>query len=560
MSDLIQYGAASATSLHKRLQRDAGVVKRAGAGGKKSIVEGYIVSTVVTGSGTLTKVVDTPAFLATGQAAQVEATGDAHDTMAFAVGDRDLYTPASAVTPPVATLSEGSASEFYVTGCTYVGDVPSYPALESAKSNQLGNAWVDGEYIYNARVAVFEDEALLRDVGHIVLHGAGWASKAYKLSAGPSTVAPSRWTEQALVIAEDAVRAAAGDTGLTLAPVLAGGVVVAPVLRAVVLGTDAYTAVTAYDYAGGVKATLFIAKTALAAFDPLVRNRPGAFTWTSARVGLPPGAELTVPVSSGLHVAGGVVTAGLSYRWDDIDARATKTVLYSLDAASGSVTGTSVIAEDTSPSDSREHVWFTTAVAQGLLFVRYTYDHVANVIANHELRMAVGTTVVPSGLAAAGWVPWYKALPGTPPSVGVLVLAYPSVVACDLGGGRIGVIACATGSRTAGDTITWHLIELDAVTLAYVADRGPIGVMVYQPTLNQRVSITLVTPQTVVSGVVERQAVLLATLVAGTATASRITRLSTDGGATWKQVANGVGTDLFYVGNKLHPVRVGGAL
>ena len=131
MGDLIQYGCASATSLHKRLQRDAGAVKRAGAGGKKSIVEGYIVSTVVTGSGTLTKVVDTPAFLATGQAAQVEATGDAHGTMAFAVGDRDLYTPASAVTPPVATLSEDSASEFYVTGCTYVGDVSSYPAQSS---------------------------------------------------------------------------------------------------------------------------------------------------------------------------------------------------------------------------------------------------------------------------------------------------------------------------------------------------------------------------------------------------------------------------------------------
>lgn len=560
MGDLIQYGAVSAISLHKRLQRDAGAVKRSGAKGKKSIVEGYIVSTVVSGSGSITKVVDTPAFLATGQAAQIEAAGDAHDMMAFAVGDRDLYTPQSGVTPTAKTLSAAEAHEFYVTGCAYVGEVAAYPALESAKSNQLGNAWADGEYAYSSRVAVFEDPALFRDVGHIVLHGVGWAAKAYKLANGPSAVEPSRWTERALVISEAAIRAAAGDPDLTLAPVIAGGVVTTPVLRVAVVDRDVYTAVAAYDHAGGVKTTLFVSKTTLPVFNPAVRNQPLGFAWSAAQVGLPPGAELTVPVSSGLHVAGGGITAGLSYRWNDTDARATKTVLYSLDASTGALTGSAVIAEDTAPSDTREHVWFTTAVTAGLLFVRYTYNHTTNLIAGHELRMAVGTAVVSSGLAGAGWVPWYRALPGTPPSVGVLVLAYPSMVACDLGGGRLGVIACAAGNRSAGQTIQWHLIELDALTLAFVADRGPIGAMVYQPTTNQRVSITVITPQVVTDGVVTRPAVLLATLVAALATTSRMTRLSTDGGATWKHVASGVGCDLFYIGNKLHPVEPGKSL
>lgn len=557
MGDLIQYGAVSAISLHKRLQRDAGAVKRSGAKGKKSIVEGYIVSTLVSGQGTLTKVVDTPAFLATGQAAQIEAAGDAHDMMAFAVGDRDLYSAASVASITPVTLSADRASEFCVTGCAYVGDVSVYPPLESAKSNQLGNAWADGEYAYSSRVAVFEDAVLGRDVGHIVLHGTGWATKANKVTAGPSVVEPGRWTERALVISEDAVRAAAGDPGLTLAPVIAGGVVVTPVLRYAVLGNAAYAVISAYDFAGGVKATLFISKVMLPAFNPAIRNQAAVFAWTKARVELPPGAELTVPVSSGLHVSGSVVTAGMSFRWDDIDARATKTVLYQVDADSGALIASAVIAADTAPSDSREHVWFTSAVERGLLFVRYTYNHATNLIEGHELRMAVGTSVVSSGLAGAGWVPWYRALPGTPPSVGVLVLAYPSVVACDLGGGRLGVIACAAGNRTAGQSIQWHLIELNAVTLAFVADRGPIGSMAYQPTTNQRVSITVIMPQVVADGVVTRPAVLLATLVAALATTSRVTRLSTDGGATWEHVASGVGCDLFYIGNKLHPVMPG---
>lgn len=555
VGDLIQYGAASAISLHKRLQRDAGAVKRSGAGGKKAIVEGYIVSTVVSGSGSITKVVDTPAFLATGQAAQIEAAGDAHDTMAFAVGDRDLYTPQSGVTPTPKTLSAAEAHEFYVTGCAYVGEVAAYPALEAAKRNLLGNAWVDGEYVYSSRVAVFDDLDLFREVGHIVLHGVGWATKAYKLVDGPALIDPSRWTERALVISEAAVRSAVSMPDLSIAA--------RALISSVVIGDTVYTATAAIEAQYRGRVIFVLLKTTLPAFSPTTRNQPVLFDYATARIEPPPLTVGSTPLSCGAHINGLVGTGGVSFSWqNDIVSEpvsGVRVVLYQFDAVSGSITASAIIA-DTERPNPKTYVWFTNAVECGLLFVRYTVNDAWDIY-DHELCMAVGVTVVVSGLAGAGWVAWYKALPTTQAHPAWIDTAQPTKMACDIGGGRIVVIACADSQRVENEIIQWHLIELNAVTMAFVADRGPIGAMVYAPrAANQRVSVTCITPQVVVDGVVTRPAVLLATLVARTTTSSRITRLSTDGGATWKHVVSGVGGDLFYIGNKLHPVKIGTAL
>lgn len=560
MGDLVQYASSSAISIHKQVQRSAAATKRSGASGKKSVVDGYIVSTCVTNNGTLTKVVDTPAFLVTGQAAQIESAGVAKDAMAFTVGDRDLYTPMSALSPAPSTLSEAAAYTFHMTGCAAVGAVAGYQPPDMAKATQLGNMWVDDQFVYNSRIDVYEDATLYRDVGNIVLQGVGWATKTNKVSAPGAAPAPSRWSEQALVITEESVRTAAGDTGMTLAPVVAMGTSVAPVLRSVVKQGTAYVAAAAYDYAAGTKVSLFVAKVAIPPFNNALRVRPTTFAWASTQVVLPPTPVLTVPASSGLHVGDAVVTAGVFVRWDDVDFRATKAVLYAIDAATGAVSASAVIANSTSPGSTREHVWFISAIDSGLLFVRYIYDNATNTVYGHELRRAVGTVVVSSGLAAAGWVPWYKVLPGNPASLAALTVAYPCASACDLGGGRVGVIACPAGNRTSGEVITWHLIELDGSTLAFIADRGPIGSMVYQPLVTQRASITVITPQVVVSGVVTKPAVLLSTLAASASTSARITRLSTDGGASWRHIASGVGGDLVYIGNKLHPVSIGQAL
>jgi len=68
------------------------------------------------------------------------------------------------------------------------------------------------------------------------------------------------------------------------------------------------------------------------------------------------------------------------------------------------------------------------------------------------------------------------------------------------------------------------------------------------------VNMTVVTPQKVDdTGVVLVPAVLLVCH-------DGVTRLSTDGGATWGIVATGVSGYPYYRGNRLHPVKYGESL
>jgi len=63
VTDLIQYASASAVSIDKQVKRQARAVATSGAGGKKAIIDGYIVSTARTSNGTLTRVIDPPAII-----------------------------------------------------------------------------------------------------------------------------------------------------------------------------------------------------------------------------------------------------------------------------------------------------------------------------------------------------------------------------------------------------------------------------------------------------------------------------------------------------------------
>jgi hypothetical protein len=136
----------------------------------------------------------------------------------------------------------------------------------------------------------------------------------------------------------------------------------------------------------------------------------------------------------------------------------------------------------------------------------------------------------------------------------------------DIGGGDFAVVAATPAelsSPTPG-TASWRLIIIDSETLDFVEARGVIASMYYDrgsyENSGQSISITVITPQIKdTEGAITTQAVLLATVASGWSDA--MVQLSTDGGITWETIRTGaLHGDTFYIGNKLHPVKIGIAL
>ena len=140
-----------------------------------------------------------------------------------------------------------------------------------------------------------------------------------------------------------------------------------------------------------------------------------------------------------------------------------------------------------------------------------------------------------------------------------------TTVLADLGDGQIGVLAAPSvqldGNSGAAD---WHLIVLNAETLALIADRGSVVSMFWQSGSYahafQALSLTVISQQILdVAGNVTTAATLLVS-VTEVETVSYCL-LSTDGGATWGRMAQLTQpADVYYLGNKLHMVEPGKGL
>lgn len=136
----------------------------------------------------------------------------------------------------------------------------------------------------------------------------------------------------------------------------------------------------------------------------------------------------------------------------------------------------------------------------------------------------------------------------------------------DLGEGEIALLAGSSaqvGAMGAG-TIAWHLLVLDAETLAINEDRGQVTSMYFDPALmayaGQSLSICTVRQQVKNdAGEVTRPAVLLVNAFEREGDSRLL--LSADGGMTWGIIRTGLpGGDVIYLGNQLHPVEIGVSL
>lgn len=547
MANTVQYASASAVTIAGQVGRQARAVVASGAGGKKSIIDGYIVTTARTSGGTLSRVVDPPALIT--QIGWTQPSGLTELAFGYTqvVGNRDLYLPgADQSIPPVAPPGVVPVTGSY----KYVSPAPADPTapLLFARSSA---AWVDTNVIYAAGPLRVNTPGT-GEIGDSLIHVVGLSWGASMVAAADYTslvqLAPdSPVTTKVLYVHARSIAAAAGFSSITVSQFISD--VFRP--SAYSAAGVTYVAIHARDTTAGLpevdKPLLLVG--AIGASDeaevPLLWSRAlrvGATTTSPTNV--------YVPDMAGLYVGETEVTL-TSTVWDNTGWFSTKR--HVLDKTTGATVSYASVSDSDvvvyAPVASTEH---------GLWVVKAERTAGASYVDKpNTVELWNGTTTTPVSLA--GWSLLSTLIPGLDWN-GLLGpnTSPPSGAVARLGDGVLGVVACPAPSSPTGydydAPIPVHLIEVDEATMAFVADRGFIAnaqIGAFNQTLYRGFNVTTVTQQKVDGdGNVAVPAVLLANYAS-------TTRISNDGGATWRVIATGVSGFPYYRGNRLHPFAVG---
>lgn len=545
MTDLIQYACASAVPIDKQVKRQARAVATSGAGGKKAIIDGYIVSTARTSNGTLTRVIDPPAIISFMNFGPnpVPASPDAPFTVgrSLYIGNRDTYQPGDrdpAITPPVTFPGFVPVAGAY----KYVAPPPADPNAAWSGSSA---PWVDGRMVYTCGTIDRDDVQVCivgLSFGSRMVPDGGYSGLVELDPDAPATTA-------VLYVYASAITAAAGSPAVD-------GVTPFPV---------AYSAAgTTYITMGASEEPTIPTREAFVIACSIV-DVPGAvvhIAWASVlrhddyAVG---GDYYFVRdgESDGMHV-GDVMTVCSTGTIRGFDVlgntlRHYGTTRFVLDKTTGAVVSRSTI------SFSRDVVYAPFSVTSHGLWVAIAERTVDSPIIDLPSRVELWSGATIRTVSLSGWSPMTMLIPGHKWDKGLFTPGpmdtrqYLAVV--QLGVGVLGVLACppVSGGYVLGDPVPYHLLEVDEYTLALVADRGFIADTTAVMS-GYGVNMTVVTQQKVDdTGVVLVPAVLLVCH-------DGVTRLSTDGGATWGIVATGVSGYPYYRGNRLHPVKYGESL
>ena len=529
MGDLVKYLARSAVALHGRFKRQGMLTRQRGASAKRDIVDGYIASTVVSGDTSVTTVIDLPANIVWFSR---EFTGSP-SAWFFAVcaplGFRDTYKPGT--TPISASVAIDNAKKISPGSYSYVA--PDYDAATTGagRTHFHGLPTVCGDWVYGTpqyRTLIPDSGPFAFDDFVVNVFGASWAAPTAPLTDNALVQtdgeAPGlRGSTRVVCVPAKSIAQAAGATGIRIVQNPNNAFMASIEVRESgdPVVTSIYVAVGGRDMSDvdAQVPVLLVGKVTLAAEQELPLD------WGVRRF---MAAGTNIMDAIGLYV-GSIVTAVA------VDGDGTRMV--TIDSGSGAVLSDDLIAEHP------YYIYPICSTSTGLWVARAYVD--VGVIVDCALhRIVDGVMSGPADLG--GWWPLCVLLPSLPTVISVGAMA-PVVI--ELGGGRIGVAACAPGGFHVGTTIPWYLLEVDAVTLAVVGARGLLGYASPSGLTNfipRPIAVTVVTPQVVVDGVVTTPAVLLKGVQGATF-------LSNDGGYTWQVVDTTIGGYPYYFGNGLHP-------
>lgn len=545
MADLVRYVARSAIPDHRRFQQFGGSTKSAGAAGRKTVINGYIASTVVVGDNSVTTVIDPPAHIVWFGTASAGDPPSLFYALRAPFGTRDTYAPNYAVTGSV-DLSKASK----LSPGSYQFVEPDYSVATDAAVGFNGLPMASGSWLYGL---------LHRRIPHpsgvgfgdmvITVFGASWATPAPPVT-GSAIVQPdglepgARKNSRVVCIPALSVAAAAGRDTLRIAQTPNNAFIAS--LFAVdtpvdgVVQTDLFTAVGARDFSAPTPpetAVLLVGKVALAQTPSLPIAWGAAINIGLAYVG---GGNLNVVDAVGLHVGDVVTVVAVAVHMDGFFS---DTRLITLSKTSGSVLTNVSMAQ----SPTYAHPICSTRDALWVAVASTTLDTIDTCVL-HRVVDGVSTPV-----DLGGWSPLSTLLPGT--GAGTLGGAWklgamaPGVI--DLGENRLGVVACPPGSYDVSTSVEWQLLEVDATTLDVVGVRGVVGLVSPNNLANnlpRRLTVTVVTEQVVVDGVVTKPAVLLKGV-------NNETFISTDGGYEWVKILSELGAHPYYFGNSLHAFK-----
>lgn len=546
MADIVQYAAGSAIKNDKQIRRQARAVSVSGAGGKKSIIDGYVVITTRTAGGTMTRVVDTPAIVSF--VSWTQPVGLASRAFGYSqqVGTRDTFMPG-------VTFSGTPAAP---PGLVPVAYSYKYVAPHPDSINtplpfsRAGIAWVDGDTVSNVGpLAVTTPGGSEPDLLLYVV-GVRWGSRLVKADEYTELVSldPDRAvTTDVLYVHARSLAIAASKTTAVVSQSISN------VFRPIGFseaGTT-YLAVHARDNAAGLderdEPLLLVGALVVGEAQEV------PIAWARALgvgAAATPKTNVYVPDVAGMHVGEDITL--LSTVWDNTGWYSTKR--YVLDKTTGATLSYTVL------SDSNTVVYAPiTSTTQGLWVAKAERTSGAGYINLPTTTWLMrGTTETQVDLD--GWTPLSTLLRGFD-WVGLFGpnTSPVSAAVVQLSEGVLGVVACPAPSSPTGydfgDTFPVHLLEVDEATLTVTADRGFIAnaSLDFSNWLYIGFNVTVVTPEKRTAGVVTTPAVLLCSYAS-------TTRLSTDGGATWAVVATGVSGYPYYHGNRLHPFEVGKAL
>lgn len=554
MADIVRYTTQAAVKSHRLFQRQGANCRNNRVAGAKGIIDGFLAVTVVTGQNSVTTVFDVPAQILWCSRESIDGFVTVYFGLVAKYGFRSDYTPS---VDPLSPLADPSKLRRAVARSKqYVGWDYNVTADGTGRAYTHGLPTVDGEWLYGTPNVPVQYEGLEgvteRDLV-MVLWGVRW-----------NVSTPLSPTDNALVIPEDDSPNKTRVVEVSAVHLAAlGG---RPDIRTHQLPNNVFrfnTAVktthpeddsepvtSAYFVVGGADLGASVveerAYAVLGRVD-LIDDVPELDALWGAAV--PLWVDYTggfaLNVQEGVGIYAGELLTGCAMVHNAYGGGGTfyDTRVFTLDLDTGAELSNESFAtypDVALPVCSSPH---------GLWVVKAKTD--ADVIDSTELYRIVDGVATLFDLG--GWTALSALLPGIEETDGVWVLDAMAPAVVDLGGQRVGVIACPPGSYSVGTAATWYLLELDNVTGDVVGTPkliGALSVLALVSTLPRPLSLSVVSPQVIVDGVVETPAVLLSAL-------NNSTRLSTDGGETWGEIALGVRGYPYYFGNNLHAFKPG---
>lgn len=546
MTDLIQYACASAIAVDKQVKRQAQAVATSGAGGKKSIIDGYIVATARTSNGTITRVIDTPAQITW---LSWWTFGDGGGDVRFATINtsvRDLFLPRGK--PPKEAVV-ASAENAFVPVFEGAAFIPPYVPLGVPRRAPGAPVLSDGDWCHSCIMTMDDNEG---SVAAVHLFALRWDTRmtpytpAYTgitITPPAAGIEPRTAGARVLSIPLSAVTAAAGASGVVVRQWPSN--VLLPAAR--VIGDEVFMAQCAHDFTDGVADRLKLVLLVWHSRMPVADHPAPSVLWAAA-----------VPILDDASIPGAVIVDPSAFDYCAIHVGEVVTVLAPANAGADEhytstlVTlnrATGVVIESVVWTNGANDLAAPLCVTPGAMWaVRATRAPGATEWSASSLYCVVGLTRTLVDLD--GWQPISYLLPGTD----TLSMAYRATVinvVVEVSAGRALVAVAPAGVYDLSDSVPVHLVEIDTEQLTVVSVRGLIGM---QTTRGMGVNLSVVTPQVLDdAGNVRTPAVLLSNI-------DKSTRISTDGGYTWSLLANGCYGTPVYRGNRLHPFKLGEAL